>query len=161
MGRLARAGQLRPDEGRVILDVPTFVSPATTADLADVVSALGQNPALWAAAKVQLAMGKSWAARDERGKAVAIVGVVPLNPDGDAECWFGATPDAARFLLAMIRAVRLTLAGARYRSIRVNVTTPEGARLARLCGLTGDADEPRQQLGQRAAGAVAPGSGVG
>jgi hypothetical protein len=113
-----------------------IVSPATRPDLAEAMTAAGhRSAAAFGLATAQLALGKSWAARAGDGTALVVAGLVPAG-DGSADAWFVAAPLTRSFLLAVVRFIRLTLAAEAYRPIRVVITTPEGARLARLAGLT-------------------------
>lgn len=113
-----------------------FVSPATRPDLAEAMSAAGHRSATaFGLATAQLALGKSWAARAADGTARAVAGLIDAG-GGAAEAWFVASPLSRSDLLAVVRFIRLTLSAEAYREIRVVLTTPEGARLARLAGLT-------------------------
>ncbi len=110
-------------------------------DLAEAMSAAGhRNGMAFGLARAQLAMGKSWAMRDESGVAVAVAGLVEADR-ATADAWFVVAPVSRAALLSIVRAIRLTLKAEGYRQIRVVLTTAEGARLARLAGLdlkTGD-----------------------
>jgi hypothetical protein len=135
-----------------------IVSPATVVDLGEVMNGAGiGNGTAFALARWQIENGRSWVARDDAGTAIAMAGLIAV--EGGSEGWFLAAPMPRPSLLAIARHIRLTLKTAGYGPIRVVLTTAEGARLARLVGLTGDSKanvlpRRRQQCGEPAARAV-------
>jgi hypothetical protein len=106
-------------------------SPATDMDLACCLPQATLQ--IWAAARLQLTMGPSWALRDAAGAAVACGGFVERG-GGLAEGWLLMAPAARRHMLEIVRAIRLTGAATPYRRRIVKVTTPEGRRIARAAG---------------------------
>jgi hypothetical protein len=143
-------------------------SPATVYDVAE---ALGTtNHIVWAVARWQLGQGASYAIRDEQWRAVAVGGFWPDQKFREA--WLILAPAARPRMLGVIRLARLTLADLPQddpRPVIALARTPEGARIARLLGMsnTGTAvwfweaahertgqQPPRQAGRQRAAGAA-------
>lgn len=105
--------------------------PATQLDLAACLP--GTTLQLWALAKVQLRLGPSWAARTENGEALMCGGYI-YRDDETCDAWFLAAPAAARHMLKIVRGIRLTGIPAPYSRAITYVSTPEGRRIAALCG---------------------------
>lgn len=108
-------------------------SPALVTDLAEALPAT--DHLTWTVLRRQLELGTSWAARVD-GAIVALGGLVPVDRPGPpvAEGWFLAAPDAGRHIRPLVRAIRLTLAGAGHDRVVAAVRSAAGARLARACG---------------------------
>jgi hypothetical protein len=109
-------------------------SPATQSDLAACAGTTTMQ--VWAMARVQVRLGPSWALRTQAGATVACGGYVAHpSPSGDlCEGWFMASPEAARHMLAVVRAIRLTGVPDGYRRRIVFVSTAAGRRIAEMCG---------------------------
>ncbi|MCJ8143822.1 hypothetical protein MKI84_12935 [Ancylobacter sp. A5.8] len=102
------------------------------ASLMDIAACAGNCSAFkWSALRVQFETADTWALRADDGSSIAVGGI---QRDGGA--WFIAAPVAARHLPAIVRAIRATVPP----GIRVDIRTPEGARLARLAGFRPQAD---------------------
>jgi hypothetical protein len=110
-----------------------IVNPATRLDLAE--CARPAPYVVWRVLQRQLKIGESRAVRVD-GVAVAVLGLVPHG--NEAECWFMAAPAAADHMLAIIRTMRLTLAGFDYDPVYTVVRSDAGHRISRLAGFVPD-----------------------
>jgi hypothetical protein len=110
----------------------TIETPATILDVAELSGAI--SPLMWAVAREMWANGQTWAIRVD-DELVGIAGIYPLQPE-IGECWFNVKPQAARHMLAIVRAIRLTIRESRYREIVVACDTPAGVRIARSAGFS-------------------------
>lgn len=107
-----------------------LVSPATLDDLAAVFGAGDYR--VWVLARRQLDRGRSFALR-RGGATIAIGGLAPIGA-GEAEAWFWPGPHAARSMVAIVRAARLTVSASGYRAIRAHVRSDAGRKIALLAG---------------------------
>lgn len=113
-----------------------LATPARLSDCLDTVAPHGAClPMLWAITRYQLTRGRSYAIRDEEGRALAIGGFWE-EPDY-REVWTAIAPRACtrtRELVAMARLTLLDLPQDDPRPVMAVARTPAGARLAALLG---------------------------
>ena len=82
----------------------------------------------------QMAAGPSFALRDGFGVAVACGGYVEVAV-GEWQAWFAVNREAGtRAMLAVLRAIALTLDEGAYPCVRIEVETPMGRRIAKALG---------------------------
>lgn len=75
------------------------------------------------------------------GRAIALGCFYPLPDQPEhAETCFMVTPEAAPYMLKIVRAMRLTIDASPYRVFVAICQTQEGARIARALGFTYEAD---------------------
>jgi hypothetical protein len=104
--------------------------PASIFDMAE--HGGGRTALQWAVLKEMHQNGDSWFVSRE-GVPVGLFGIYPLG-DGIGEAWFNVAEGAAKSMLALVRAIRLTLPATDYREIVTICTTVEGARVAKAIG---------------------------
>lgn len=109
----------------------TLHTPATQMDVAACAAAVTHQ--IWAMAKVQVRLGASFALRNAQGEAVACGGFI-YRDEETCDAWFMAAPEARRHMLAVVRAIRLTGIPAPYGRAIAFISTPEGRRIAEMCG---------------------------
>ncbi|RUW39140.1 hypothetical protein EN739_31615 [Mesorhizobium sp. M2A.F.Ca.ET.017.03.2.1] len=110
----------------------TVTSPATLFEMAELSGA--SSRLMWAVAREMWAKGSTFAIRDG-DELVGLAGIYPMTPDC-GEAWFNIRPTAARHMLAICRAIKLTLRSSGYREIVAVVGTDAGRRIAAAAGLT-------------------------
>lgn len=118
-----------------------ITSPADLLDVAHFCE--GRRMLEWVTMRHMLAIGHSYALR-AGGELVAICFICPLK-DGCGEACFSATPAARPHMLAICRAIRLTISRSPYRAIVAVITSPSGARIAQAAGFR---RQPDNELGE-------------
>jgi hypothetical protein len=108
------------------------IAPATLLDMADLAEAVGATRSQWGFIRETWQIGPSWALR-AGGQLVGVAGLAPIGP-GQAEAWFHFRPAAAGVMLAVVRAIRLTMDASPYRAIVTFCTSEPGKRIARAAG---------------------------
>lgn len=109
----------------------TLHTPANQMDLAACAAAVTHQ--IWALARVQVKLGPSFALRNGEGGAVACGGFI-FRDEATCDAWFMAAPEARRHMLQIVRAIRLTGIPAPYGRAIAFISTPEGRRIAEMCG---------------------------
>jgi hypothetical protein len=128
-------------------------SPATLFDMAEMCGISSRIQ--WAVAREAWRSGETFALRDD-DRLLGVFGLYPI--EHGAEAWFDIRPEAAPFMLRLIRDIRLTLASRSYPEIVVICHTNAGRRIAAASGfelfseggLTYGRFDGRGQQGQQA-----------
>lgn len=111
-----------------------ITSPATIFDMAELAGAVSRP--MWAVAREMWANGSTFAVRDGE-QLIGLAGFYPIDgAPGAAEAWFNFTPAAARHMLAICRAIKLTIRASGYREIVAVCTSEAGKRIATAAGMT-------------------------
>jgi hypothetical protein len=121
------------------------ITPATIVDMADMAEAVMASRAQWGVIRDVWQAGQSWSLwRDDR--LIGVAGLKPIGPKADpdfigppdpylqAVAWFHFCPGASRSMLAIVRAIRLTMDASPYRAIVTLCTSDAGKRIARATG---------------------------
>ncbi|MBZ9856751.1 hypothetical protein LB566_23445 [Mesorhizobium sp. CA13] len=88
---------------------------------------------MWAVAREMWATGTTFAIRDG-AELIGLAGIYPLKPDC-GECWFNVRPAGAGHMLAICRAIKLTIRASGYREIVAVCTSDAGKRIAAAAGM--------------------------
>ena len=107
-------------------------APADLLDLADLGGAMTRVQ--WGILRHMWASGPTWALSAD-GRRLAVCGLYPVD-DAGYEAWFNFSADARPHLLAIARAVRLTLSAAHYGEIVACCRSKAGVRFARAAGFS-------------------------
>lgn len=111
-----------------------ITSPATIFDMAELSGAISRP--MWTVAREMWANGSTFALRDG-DRLIGLAGFYPIEGAPDAaEAWFNFTPAAAAHMLAICRAIRLTIRASGYREIVAVCTSEAGKRIAASAGMT-------------------------
>lgn len=109
----------------------TYTTPASRFDLAELA---GPGTMLsWQVLREMARGGPTWSAFGD-GELIAICGIYPIEDSDAGEAWFRFAPNAPRYMLPIVRAIRLTIRTAGYRSVVVICRSAIGVRIARAAG---------------------------
>ena len=122
----------------------SICEPCTIADLCEII--LRATPEQMAMYRAQLAAGRSFAVRNGLGEAVCGGGYVPLA-NGTIEAWLVVNPETGpKAMLAVVRAIALTLRQTGYLRVQARAGTEAGKRILLAAGFapepaTGEAED--------------------
>lgn len=108
------------------------ITPSTIIDLADMAEQLQASRVHWGIIRQAHSDGQTWTLR-QAGEVIGVAGLWPIGP-GQAEAWFHFRPAAARNMLGIVRAIRLTMDRSPYSAIVTLAKSEAGRRTARAAG---------------------------